>query len=63
MANLSSVQSRMLLQSWSSQDSSTLRHFLSESPSIYNITSHGILFIDRVKSILEDRHQISYVAL
>jgi len=34
-------------------------HFPSESPSVYNITRHGILFIDRVKSILEDEHQVS----
>jgi len=39
------------------------RHFPSESPSVYNTTSHGILFIDRVKSILEDGHQVSHVVL
>ena len=58
--NPSSIQFRVLLQSWSSQDPPVLRHFLLESPSFYSITSYGILFIDRVKSILKDRHQISH---
>lgn len=35
------------------------RHFPSVSPSVYNTSSHGILFIDRVKSIRADGLQVS----
>jgi len=39
------------------------RHFPSEFPSVYNTTIHGILSIDRVKSVLKDEHQVSHVVL